>query len=113
MSKLWFAALVVFAVPAYAEEPAPGDCAALEGDAKTQCESAKAAAEKAIADAKQALADLGDCTALEGDAKAACDAKKAELEAVANPAAPATDASKGGKASRGNTNRMETKFEDD
>ena len=90
----------------------PGDCAAMEGDEKTKCEEAKAAAEKAMADAKKALEELGDCSDKEGDDKTACETKKAELEKKAGETKE-PDAGKGGKAARGNTNRMEEENPDE
>jgi len=92
------------------------DCASMEGDAKAQCETAKAAADKAMADAKKALEELGDCSDKEGDEKAACDKKRAELSVAAGgekPEADKEEEGKGGKAARGNTNRMEEEAADE
>ena len=102
-------ALSLFAGPAHAEEPAAPatDCASLEGDDKSACEAK--AAETAMAETKAALEALGDCSTKEADAKTTCETEKAALEAKLAPAAeeaPA-DEGKGGKAQRGNTNRME------
>jgi len=119
MKKLITATLAMslYALPAWANEPepAPGDCSAMEGDAKTQCEEAKAAADKAMADAKAALEALGDCSDKEeGDAKTECEKQKAELEAKVQPAEEKEpEAAKGGKAKRSDTNRMEVVNEDE
>ena len=104
MKKLITAALAIslHATSAWASEPAPGDCAAMEGDAKVRCEEAKAALEA-----------LGDCSDKEGDAKAECDKKKAELEAKAQGEKKEPSAAKGGKAKRSDTNRMEVVNEDE
>lgn len=102
-------ALLFAAGPAFAGHHE--DCASMEGEAKEQCEKAKAAADQAMADAKKALEELGDCSAKEGDAKTECETKKAELEKAAGEA-PA-EAEKGGKAARGNTNRMEEEAADE
>jgi hypothetical protein len=89
------------------------DCADMEGDAKTQCETAKAAADKAMADAKKALEELGDCSDKEGDDKTACETKRAELSKAAGEEPAKEEEAKGGKAARGNTNRMEEEAADE
>jgi len=107
-------ALSLYALPAMANEPAPGDCAAMEGDAKTQCETAQAAAETAMTEAKAALEALGDCSDKADEAKAECETKKAELEAkTGGEEKKEADAAKGGKAQRSDTNRMEVVNEDE
>jgi hypothetical protein len=117
MKKLFTAtlALSLYALPAMANEPAPGDCSAMEGDAKTQCEEAKAATDKAMAEAKAALEALGDCSDKADEAKAECETQKAELEAKVGGGEKKeeADAAKGGKAKRSDTNRMEVVNEDE
>jgi len=107
MTTLAATMLALMTTPALAnshEEPA--DCSAMEGDEKAKCEEAKA-----MAMAKKELEELGDCSDKEGDDKTACEAKKAELEKKVGSEEPS--AGKGGKASRGNTNRMEEEAADE
>jgi len=85
-------------------------CAGMEGDAAATCQ-----AEQALATATSALEALGDCTALEGEAATTCASEKSTLEAkikeMTPKEAPAAE-SKGGKAKRANTNRMEEEEEE-
>ncbi len=116
MKKLIAATLAMslYALPALANEPAPSDCSAMEGDAKTQCETAAAAAEAAMTEAKAALEALGDCSDKTDEAKTECETHKAELEVkVGGEEKKEADAAKGGKAQRSDTNRMEVVNEDE
>jgi hypothetical protein len=101
--------------PAPAAAPTPPaaapDCKTLTGDAKVKCDNAVA-----LKAAQDGLAALGDCTKLTGDAKTTCDAKKVELATkiaqLQLALAPPTD-TKGGKAVRSNTGRMESEGGDE
>ena len=72
--------LLLFSVPALAEEPALPDCTGMEGEEKTACEAAHtAAAERAAVEAQ--IAELGDCAAIKKKKKAdACKADLSELQ---------------------------------
>lgn len=98
--------------PAPAPAPAAPDCKALTGDPKLKCENTAA-----LKVAQDALVALGDCTKLAGDAKTQCDAKKVEFATKIAQlqlalAAPPAD-TKGSKAVRSNTGRMESEGGDE
>lgn len=94
-----------------AATPAAVDCKTLAGDAKLKCDNAIA-----LKAAQESLAALGDCTKLAADAKTTCDAKKVEIAtkiAQLQLASTAPADTKGSKAVRSNTGRMESEGGDE
>ena len=111
LAMLGSSAFAADPAPAPAPAPAAADCKALAGDPKLKCENTAA-----LKVAQDALVALGDCTKLAGDAKTQCDAKKVEFAtkiAQLQLALAAPADTKGSKAVRSNTGRMESEGGDE
>ena len=104
------------------------DCAALEGEAKTQCELRDCAKlegeaktrcdqrETSRSELQAELTELGTCETGTEAEQAACNEKRSNLteRIAALDAAPRTVAAgKGAKARRSNTNRLEMDIDDE